>query len=381
MIKLTISEAALAQHSDLYRQPIQDVLDAIAQNDLIYRLAKDDGHNHGRKRIDEGLKQDGIGRKYIGEVAEYHRTNDLLRAKPEVMASLCSTCDGLFDESRMNDADKEDFERAKEILLWVFNYDAFRDGRMLVKKTHELPRYYSWVSNVNIWGGWKFLEALGVKACCYCNAETVFALLLRKKKPGEDKIKHTAEDYKKSALDHFFGHEEYPFLGISLYNLIPACTRCNTNFKNAKRMAFGSITHPYCDDFHDAVKFMPLIQDSSAFYSGASEEVEVRLERRHSDPIWDDDTDKAKAFSKFFHLEDVYNQLYRDDIADTLRRAQLLPKDYVSDLKRNYPGIQQNVLDRIEWGVSLKPEDINKHVLSKLTIDLVNFCRKRTERA
>ena len=376
MIKLAIPEAALALHSNLYRQPIQDVLDAIAQNDPIYKFAKDDGHNHGRKRIDEGLKRDGIGRKYIGEVSEYHRANDLMRAKPDVMASLCAACDGMFDESRMNDADKEDFERAKEILLWVFNYDAFRDGRMLVKKTHESYGYYSWVNNVDVWGGWKFLEALGVKTCCYCNAETVFALLLRKKKPGEDKIRHTADDYKKSALDHFFGHEEYPFLGISLYNLIPACTRCNTNFKNAKRMAFGSITHPYCDDFHDAVKFMPLIQDSSAFYSGASEEVEVRLERRHSEPTWDNDTDKANAFSDFFHLEDVYNQLYRDDIADTLRRARLLPKDYVSALKKNYPGIQQSVLDRIEWGVSLKPEDINKHVLSKLTIDIVSFCRK-----
>ena len=376
MTKLTIPEVALAQHSNLYKQPIQDVLDAIAQNDPIYKLAKDDGLNHGRKCIDEGLKQVGVGRKYIGKVAEYHRTNDLMRVKPDVMASLCSTCDGLFDESLMNDAEKEDFKRAKEILLWVFNYDAFRDGRMLVKKTHELPDYYSWVNNVDVWGGWKFLETLGVKTCCYCNAETVFALLLRKKKPGEDKISHTAEDYKKSALDHFFGHEEYPFLGISLYNLIPACTRCNTNFKNAKPMHFGRITHPYCDDFNEAVKFMPVIQDEKAFYECKSEDVAVHLARRHGGSEWDDAVSKANSFADFFHLEDVYNQLYRDDIADTLRRAQLLPKDYVSDLKRNYPGIQQSVLDRIEWGVSLKPEDINKHVLSKLTIDLVNFCRR-----
>ena len=381
MTKLTIPQSALTQHSDWYRQPIQDVLDAIVQQQSVYVRTKSDGQNRGEKLFAANLAPNGTGRRYIAEIAKFHRANDLMTMPPDLMSSLCGILDQMFNLKHMSRTNQADLETAKESLMWVFNYNAFRDGARLVKKNHIPHDYYCWEKEVETWGGWKFLETLGVKTCCYCNAETVFALLLRKKKPGDDKIRHTAEDYKKSALDHFFGHEEYPFLGISLYNLIPACTRCNTNFKNAKRMAFGSITHPYCDDFHDAVKFMPLIQDSSAFYSGASEEVEVRLERRHSDPIWDDDTDKAKAFSKFFHLEDVYNQLYRDDIADTLRRAQLLPKDYVSDLKKNYPGIQQSVLDRIEWGVSLKPEDINKHVLSKLTIDLVNFCRKRTERA
>lgn len=46
-------------------------------------------------------------------------------------------------------------------------------------------------------------------------------------------------------LDHWFPRSRYPIVGISLYNLIPACSTCNSTFKNDRAMRLERYHHPY----------------------------------------------------------------------------------------------------------------------------------------
>lgn len=67
--------------------------------------------------------------------------------------------------------------------------------------------------------GYKLVAASMIKVCPYCNAEEIPLIF------GLNK-NH------RPALDHFLPRSKYPFLGVSIYNLIPAGDICNTSFKS-----------------------------------------------------------------------------------------------------------------------------------------------------
>ncbi|AVK51273.1 hypothetical protein AXY43_26475 [Clostridium sp. MF28] len=69
------------------------------------------------------------------------------------------------------------------------------------------------------WGGYNFIKEIGVMTCPYCNR--IYTNLII----GQSK------SYK-PALDHFYPKTNYPYLALSLFNLIPSCNICNSSFKS-----------------------------------------------------------------------------------------------------------------------------------------------------
>lgn len=65
---------------------------------------------------------------------------------------------------------------------------------------------------------YEICDCYGVKFCPYCNDEPIHIINSSRKKY-------------RPHLDHFLPKSRYPFLGVSLHNLIPAGTRCNSYFK------------------------------------------------------------------------------------------------------------------------------------------------------
>lgn len=49
-------------------------------------------------------------------------------------------------------------------------------------------------------------------------------------------------------LDHFYPKGEYPFLGLSLYNLIPSCYTCNSSLKGMINFYTDQHLHPFEDE-------------------------------------------------------------------------------------------------------------------------------------
>lgn len=76
-------------------------------------------------------------------------------------------------------------------------------------------------------------EITGLKTCPYCNS--ALTVVIRK----SNRIKKA-----RFQLDHFFPKVKYPFLSISFFNLIPACSNCNLG-KGSTSVKLNTDFHPY----------------------------------------------------------------------------------------------------------------------------------------
>ena len=90
-----------------------------------------------------------------------------------------------------------------------------------------------------------FVKDLDIKVCPYCNRNYI----LNFNKKG--KANATAQ------LDHFFDKKDYPYLSVSIYNLVPSCGTCNLR-KSSKEdpiCALVIFPSPSCDFSQDQGPF------------------------------------------------------------------------------------------------------------------------------
>lgn len=76
-------------------------------------------------------------------------------------------------------------------------------------------------------------KQLNTKSCPYCNSQ--FTMLVER---DDD------EFAAKFQFDHFFPKSKYPYLSVSLFNLIPSCANCNLK-KDDKPLSLSTHYHPY----------------------------------------------------------------------------------------------------------------------------------------
>ncbi len=82
-------------------------------------------------------------------------------------------------------------------------------------------------------------KKLNINVCPYCNRQYTF-LQEAKTRPE---------------FDHFYSQEQYPYLALSFFNLIPSCHVCNTHFKRNIKFDIDTHINPYVEGFDDDVKF------------------------------------------------------------------------------------------------------------------------------
>lgn len=203
-----------------------------------------------------------------------------------------------------------------------------------------------------------------IRICPYCNAETVYAYKV-------SKGKRTGYTIRKSSFDHYFPQTRYPFLSVSLYNLVPACTRCNSGFKGESFKDLCLMLHPYADgeSFHEGMKFRVLFRTLKGFGRCAAEDIDqVLLTERK-------DTERCKGgviWEEIFRLGETYSAVYKESVADILVKFLQYPKSYIDMLAASLCriGVPSARLERLVYGSTLNADDINKNRLSKVTIDM-----------
>lgn len=126
----------------------------------------------------------------------YHLVFDLAIAKKSINASMVKSITA------------ED----KEQLLKVFNYNSTLMSRVLQK----------------------YLTVLGSTLCFYCNLDYVYNFQVINNSESNEK------EYR-GAFDHYHPASTHPHLAITLDNLIPVCTMCNSNLKNAKNLELHNV--------------------------------------------------------------------------------------------------------------------------------------------
>jgi hypothetical protein len=230
-----------------------------------------------------------------------------------------------------------------EHLINKCQYKEFNKTILELKDLYETVR--------NKWAVW-IIEQLDILVCPYCNREYVFKF--------EDTVKDKAKVI--ATFDHYYDKDRYPFLSVSLYNLIPSCYICNSKFKHNKNFYEIKHLHPYIDDFDSLVKFKLEINSVGFYYK--EEEFQIKL---------DTNDKKAENTIKTFRLNEIYKQ-YKDIVLEIIKRNIIYNDDYIDELIKKYEGTLFNSKDELIdliYCNYMDKKDINKRPLSKLTKDIL----------
>ena len=240
---------------------------------------------------------------------------------------------------------------AFKLLQELFNYSEFQQGRTLVICRGK----FYWKTPETPWGGYEYLKyhTSTLKYCPYCNADTVYAF----EKANKRNVA--------SALDHFYPKSEYPFLALSLYNLIPVCSRCNSQMKGPSDMT--KIANPYIEDIHKNVIFFPVIEKSQPPLDKPCSI--VILPRKGCDQ-------KAIEYVRLFELERLYSSAFARDAWLCMEKMRLFTPEFRQDLARRIKQDDPQLIESLLFGMPLDESEINKTRLGKMQLDITELFQR-----
>ncbi|MBH0163197.1 hypothetical protein [Fictibacillus sp. 26RED30] len=225
----------------------------------------------------------------------------------------------------------------KELKI-VFNYNMFTRA-----------------TNTNVWCAYELLNKINIQVCPYCNRQYITTLYTEKQKT-------------RAQLDHFFDKATYPFLAISLYNLIPSCSVCNSSLKGQKKFFINTNIHPYLDSFGDNYRFTFDLTDSIESLITKNGKIDIRLRSHTKDSNFER---KAKNNIKIFLLEKLYNE-HSAIVKETLQKHIWYSEEYAESLIKSYPGVFNNKDEvlRMVFNSETEEEGFNNRPFSKLITDI-----------
>lgn len=365
MTKLTIPDVAIARHKESYSDPLEAILSRLAKakkGRVFVRTKNQDGKS--RDDLCELLGSVNSSQlKYLKQLYKFHKKEDILCATGAKLLKLVRSLDIQAVEK---DEQNKPFFSA---LAKIFSYDGFRESKKLIVVpiggTNDICFHWGskGVTKWRSWGAGRFIKALGVKYCPYCNADSVYSSFFW----GEDE---EAGDWSiQSELDHFMPKNRYPFLAISLYNLVPSCRRCNGSIKGGEDIAFDDCLYPYVDSLHDAIEFAYDPSCVEDFYCvGDDRNPALTVRCRSSDAR---QIAKTRKFLRYFKTKEVYQHLFADEILNKYHKAQrcsLLLKDVI---RRFEPQITERGIKEFVLHHSLDASKISEERFSKVFIDLM----------
>lgn len=196
---------------------------------------------------------------------------------------------------------------------------------------------------------YKIAELIGVNTCIYCNRQYIFT------------VQDTSNKITRPEFDHYLPKSDYPFLALSLYNLIPSCHICNSNCKGATEL--DRSMNPYLN--HSSIDFFKFtyIPNSKGF------PVSVDIKDIH--------IPKQKGIQKFlecFKIKDIYDAHTKLELSDLYTFATKYSKTYLQDVLsetvKNLK-ISQEEAYRILFGTEMYPDKDNDRPLSKFKRDIL----------
>lgn len=193
-------------------------------------------------------------------------------------------------------------------------------------------------------------EKLNVKSCPYCNMH--YTLFAEEGNKYKDKLT-------KFQYDHFFDKADYPFLSMSLYNLIPSCGVCNQG-KSTGHLSLKF--HPYASSIAEQFHFE--VSDPLSLYSGRKKDrIELKM-------IPDNVTNaEIKEFDDTFHLHTLYRR--HGDVAQEVFDKAYEEPYYLDTSSFSFlSGAASEYMLRLTYGVYLNKEEIEKRPMSKFIQDL-----------
>lgn len=223
------------------------------------------------------------------------------------------------------------YQSKSNLIKQFFNYD-----KKVKAKTSLFQKQIS-----------KFIEQnIEVHSCYYCNIEYI-----NKFEASNGEIKNSF------TLDHMIDKATYPFLALSLYNLIPSCYTCNTKVKGKHEIKNLSPSDNNFD-FNEKVKFKTFLTNEN-LQIDKTNDIELFLK--------EDFSSKFDEYIKILELDARY-KYHKDKVIEMINKRRNYPDSRIKELSQLTYKTEEEIKQDL-FGIYLK-DDLHKRPLSKLIKDI-----------
>lgn len=234
------------------------------------------------------------------------------------------------------------------------------------------------------------LRQQNVRVCPYCNR--IYTVTLPTKEELEKGEEFIAS---RATLDHFYSKGDYPYLSLSIFNLIASCYSCNLS----KGSHQEQLVYPYDEEFGKEAVFRLIPElpekteepvanalnylhgDNERFYiklmakETTTSQKDLSLEERLSG-IEDKGLQKRIINSiRIFHLEELYKE-HKMEIMDVLRNRYYFDEHYV---RTTVCPLIRKKMEKLNQAFDSEEKcyDIDQEDLEIMTKDMLFFSRTR----
>lgn len=199
----------------------------------------------------------------------------------------------------------------------------------------------------------EIIKKIGVRTCMYCNAEYLPI------SEGDLWDEHVC----RFETDHYMPCSQYPFLGISFFNLFPSCPFCNKS-KSNNPLSF----YPYTSNKKEKSPFKFEVNDKSLMkYRRTFDYRQLFVEFMGPDAL-------LKEYNDRFHIDKIYEKSFNDEVEEIVWKNDIHSDSYMSQLVKAFKSIFSNAQDaeefRLKNGFYKDEEDIFKRPLTKMKQDI-----------
>ena len=237
---------------------------------------------------------------------------------------------------------------------------SYSESKIVLGKIKAIFNYEKFSSkSVKLYDAYDLANNLDVRTCLYCNRMYTITV-----------VKGTKRDEKvtRPQFDHFFDKVKNPLLALSIYNLIPSCTICNSSLKGKKEFTLSSYMHPYIDNYINQYSYKFIPHDVSSIL-GQKSNLEVEIDIKAFSLI---DGVKIKKTSDIFKLSAIMSG-HSEELKDLFDIRYKFSQRYFMELFSTYEklGLTYEEVYRIVFGVHFIEDNFNQRPFSKLKKDIL----------
>ena len=199
----------------------------------------------------------------------------------------------------------------------------------------------------------EILKKMKVTVCPYCNRQYIFTL---------------SNGQVRSQFDHYYPKSRYPYLALSLYNMIPSCSICNMA-KSSLDTLKKPILYPFTEEMGSEAKFEIKRKRNGNFVrmlQGISNEFVIELNDSNSKYKFEIQNQMEKM-----HLKSLYNE-HKEYVMDIIKSKYVNSSERVNELLMLFPTLFDSYEDvkSLLYMTNIQKESWGDRPLSKLTYDI-----------
>lgn len=198
-------------------------------------------------------------------------------------------------------------------------------------------------------------DKLDIFACPYCNENFTYSF---RYKVGVTPERRTFD------WDHIYSKNDYPFLAISFFNLVPCCKVCNFIKLDQNIDFFNPHQNINVNDSY----FFKLNPITAGFITDTSKfELNLVLIKTKNKDIFKDSILTIGLLDRY--------RIHKEIIKDILNKQRMYPLSYIKSINTQMPILNRPSLSQLRttlYGTNFNHQYYHKRPFSKLTFDILN---------